>query len=155
MVLRFGKFQRKLEPGLHWIYPFGIDRVLEDNVVPTTRGLSPQSLVTSDGHSVTVAVLVTFQTSDVKKLLLEIEGAESVMIDATYGIVAAEVGKTPWDDLRTEAFAERVTKNVRRRAFRYGIEVLQVQFSDIAKCRSHRLWTDSADARGRSLPCGG
>jgi regulator of protease activity HflC (stomatin/prohibitin superfamily) len=140
VVLRLGKYHRTLEPGLHAIWPFYVERVLTDDVVPTTKGFDAQSLVTKDGVSVVVCAVVTFKTRDVKRLLLEVENAAAAMRDATYGVVGERVCDTEYADLNTSQFRDSVTKAVRRRAFDYGIEVTSVQFADLSRARSVRLW---------------
>lgn len=140
VVLRLGKFRRVLEPGLHFIIPFGVDDVLTDNVVTSTFNMTPQSLTTKDGQSVVISAVMTWAIKDVRKTLLEVEGAEDVAIDSCYGIIGQMVASRTWDEVRAPDFAEEITKAVRRRAFRYGIEVQSIQISDLSRTRSLRLW---------------
>lgn len=140
LVLRMGKKHRELEPGWHWVAPFAIEHVLAEHTVVTTTNLLPQSLTTKDGHSITLAGIVTWQVTDVSKALLEVEGRQEVILDATYGVIARHVSRTTWDELRGKDVAHEVTKEVRRKAARYGFSVESVQFSDLVRCRSIRLW---------------
>jgi len=140
VILRLGRYHRTIEPGFHFIAPLFIDRVLADTVVPTTKVLGTQSLTTQDGISVVLEAVVTYRTHDVKRLLLEVENAEAAMRDACYGVISRAVTYAQWDDLRTEAFTEQLTKAVRKRAFGFGIEVQAVQLGDLARSKSIRLW---------------
>lgn len=141
VVLRFGRFHRELGPGFHWIAPFGIEEAIYDSVVTSTTNLAQQSLTTADNHTVVVSAVITHKVHDVKTLFLEVEGKEQVMIDIAYGVVTQQVTAAKWDEIITEDFAKRVYREVRKRAFRYGVEVLNVQFSDMQRCKSLRLWT--------------
>jgi regulator of protease activity HflC (stomatin/prohibitin superfamily) len=142
-VLRYGRYHRTLEPGFHWLVPFGVEKVLQDNLIVTTSNLGPQSLTTLDGVSVVVSGVVTWKVDGfegLKTLMLEVEAHEDVMFDTAYGIIAAKVAAANFAELSTEDFANTMSIAVRRKSKRYGIEVQQVQFSDIAKCRSIRIW---------------
>src|SRR6266403_5378154 len=48
VVLRFGKFLKTVEPGLHFKLPFGIDKV---TVLPTRRQLKPAFGFLPPGHT--------------------------------------------------------------------------------------------------------
>lgn len=141
VVLRFGTYQRTIGPGYHWIIPFGVDKVLSDSCVLSTARLNPQSLTTADGTQCVVGAVITSKVRDIRKLLLDCEDKDQALIDMSFGIIAAEVVKAKWDDLHTEEFQDKVTKAVRARGFRFGLEVERVQFSDLARCRSIRLWS--------------
>ena len=88
-----------------------------------------------------MGAVITSKVSDIRKLLLECEDKDQALIDMSFGIIASEVTKVTWDELHTEEFSEKVTKAVRKRGFRFGLEVERVQFSDLSKCRSIRLWS--------------
>lgn|SRR5574342_493811 len=137
--LRLGRYRRTVGPGWYWAWPF-IETALVEDVVTCTLNLHPQSLTTSDGHTIVAQAVVTCHVSDVKKLLLEVEGKEGVLVDSAMGLIAAMVAERTWAQVVAPDFPEAVTKKVHRRALRFGIEVEAIQFSDIAKARSLRLW---------------
>ena len=141
VILRLGSYQRTIGPGYHWIIPFGVDEVFSDSCVISTARLNPQSLTTADGTQCVVGAVITSKVSDIRKLLLECEDKDQALIDMSFGIIASEVTKVTWDELHTEEFSEKVTKAVRKRGFRFGLEEERVQFSDLSKCRSIRLWS--------------
>lgn len=135
VILRFGKFHRKAEPGFHWIVPFAIEEVLRDNVVPRTTNLGSQSLTTADGKTVVVGAIITSAIRDVRKALLEVEGVDHVLRDSCFGTLATQVSKTEFALVRTEEFAEELTKVCRRGAWKYGIEIQSVKLSDLSASR--------------------
>jgi regulator of protease activity HflC (stomatin/prohibitin superfamily) len=148
IVLRLGVFHRELEPGLHWIIPFGIDHVLDDNVVPRTVALGAQSLVTNDGHTVAVSPVVTARIRDIQKALLEVEGVDHALVDSCSAAVAEHVARSTWDELRAEASAKTLLKECRQQAFRYGIEIIRVQLAEITTCRVIRLHSATGHSTG-------
>ena len=140
VVLRWGKLQRVVGPGRHWIWPFNIEHYMFVNVVPETMTVGPQSLTTKDNKSVVLSTVVTFQIEDVQKFLLDVEGGHQVIEDSTYGMVADFVMKRTWAELcALESLGNELSKAVRRRAKTYGVDILAVQPCDFTASRSIRL----------------
>src|SRR4051812_13956814 len=69
VLLRFGKFVKVLEPGIHPKWPF-IDSALEESIVPTTMRLYCQSLVTKDEKNIVVQGIIKYKVIDIQLLLL-------------------------------------------------------------------------------------
>ncbi len=139
VVLRFGKYHRTLEPGIHWAWPCGIEAVIDQQVAWNTSGLLDQSLTTRDGKQVTVSAVLTWRVKNVEKFLLEVMDQDSVLADVAIGMVAQYVLRTDWADLMKAEGLDTLSKDVRKRAFRYGMEVTGVQFANVTQSRSLRL----------------
>jgi len=138
--LRLGKFHAVLSPGLHFYFPFWLDKVLIENVVTETRKVRPQSLTTKDGKAVVISAVVTFRIKDVRTFLLDIEGRNNVVEDCTYGPIANFIMKRQWDELvAMDSLDNELTKVVRRQASKYGIDIIAIQLVDFTLCRSVRL----------------
>lgn len=151
VLLRLGRFQREVGPGFHWLFPFNVDKVLCDNVVPRTVGLGAQALVTKDGKPVAVTAVVTASIRNVQKALLEVEGVDHALVDSCMAAVGAYVAATTWDELRTSESLPALTKACRAQAFRYGVEVHRVQLADLSPARTVRLLMPA----GASAPVAG
>ena len=139
VVLRLGCFRRLLSPGLHWVRPLGIDQVLIQCIAWNTTALHDQALVTADHHQVSVSGIITWRVNNVRKFLLDVTDQDSVLADVTYGSIAVHVRSCTWEQLTDAEYAERLSKEVRKRAFTYGIEVKQVQFANVTKSKAIRL----------------
>lgn len=139
VVLRLGVFRRELAPGFHWVMPFGIDRVIADNVVPRTLNLAAQSLTTSDGSQIVIGVIVTARIHDIQKALLEVETVDEALQDSCYAEIARVVHEHTWEELQADSINDALLKACRKRAFTYGVEILRAQVSDLARCKSLRL----------------
>lgn len=141
VVLRLGKFHRTLAPGWHWLIPLRVEEVLTEYVTPRTTNLPVQTLTTADNVQVSVAALVTWEVSDIRKLLLEAAEHQEAMLDTSLGVVATSVMAVRWADLSSEEFARTLRSDVKKRARRYGIKVLDVQLTDLMRTRTVRLLT--------------
>lgn len=143
VLLRFGKFRRVVEPGVCWFWPFRIDILMTHPVMTDTQQLSEQSLTTKDGVSIVISGVITYTVSDVRLLILSVQGAREALIDSSMGIIGARVAQSTWDDVAGEGFSSSVEREIRRRAKKYGIDVDQLQFVDLTKSRSLRVWNST------------
>ena len=140
VVLRLGKYNRTVHAGLHWKIPF-MDRILADNIVPATKNLSPQSLVTIDGKVMVVSAVITYGIKDVEKFLLTIEGADAVIVNSAYGIISTAVQASTWEEIAKPEFSEILYREIRKKAHKWGVDVVDVSLSDLVPARSYRLWS--------------
>lgn len=139
VVLRFGRYSRTLSPGLHWVAPLYIEQVLTASVVPDTRDLRSQQLTTLDGVSVTLGVVLLFSVTDVKRFLLDVEDADTVILNATKGAIAGLVSSNTYDDLVSFDVAQEIANDVRDSALRFGINIEEVGISDFCRCKAYRI----------------
>ena len=142
-LLRFGKFKRKLGPGLHWQFPFGVDHAPACSIVLEALSTDPQSLTTKDDVGVVLSAVVTFRTSDIELRILEVEDAISALSLASSASISRYATSHTWQELLVMA-GDTATDNpiaidLRRRAKRYGIQVHNLQLRDFTKSRSYRL----------------
>lgn len=142
LVLRLGKLHRHLHCGWHAIIPFGIERVLDEHIVPAVRVLENESATTSDGKSIGFRAVVTYRVRDIEKVLLEVEDGNHAVIDACAGEVARVLRESSWEEIKAPEFLDKVTTAARKRGFRYGVEIMSIQFTGLALCRSIRLMGD-------------
>ena len=152
VVLRLGKYHKILEPGWHFLIPCYIDKALPATVVTNTTKLGSQSLTTKDDKSVVLAAVVTWEVRDIKKYLLSVEGDKEAMEDTAYGSIATYVLSHNWSELITQTAMDEITATVRKKAFKYGIEIQLVQFSDLVVTESYKVWNHHSGFGPPGLP---
>src|SRR5205823_4463673 len=111
VVLRFGKFLKTVEPGLHFKLPFGIDEV---TVVPTRRQLKlefgfttpgytnpdqppkeaeeERSMVTGDLNAALVEWVVQYRIDDPKQFLFDVRNPAQTLRDLSEAAMRAAEG---------------------------------------------------------------
>jgi regulator of protease activity HflC (stomatin/prohibitin superfamily) len=136
IILRLGKFNRVMGPGLHFLVPFGVDRTIEVTTVTKTADLYPAFLTIKDGTTVSASVIIRYNIRDVKKALLEVDHVMDAIKDAVNGHVSRLVRMSTWDELSSAEFAENLPKECRKRAWRYGIEIEDVILNDLCRTRA-------------------
>lgn len=138
VVLRLGKYQRTVGPGLVWKWPV-IDTVFLANTVITTMRLLPQSLTTKDDVGVVIAAMVRYQITDVKPFVCEVYDQKDVLADISMGSIRRAVLKLTYKELVEGDPEATVTKLVRDSVNKFGFKIYQVTFLDLARVRSLRL----------------
>lgn len=141
VVLRFGRFKKVFEPGVHFVWPV-IERVISENVVPKVYDLNAQSLTTADGVSVVVSGIVTARVHDVRRSVLEVDGVLDAIKNSSVAEIARAVKKATWSELSSVDFDESLTAACRKKGFKWGMEIMEVQLSDMSKSRTVRLFHD-------------
>ena len=140
VLLRLGRFVRVLEPGLTWVFPFGIDHVLFESVVPRTHSLPDQSCTTQDGRQVGFQSVITYRVRDINTALLEVDHSEDAIKDSCTGTICHVLSQCTWDEIfKDSGVLDKVLLQCRKRGFKYGIEILSVQFATISLVRTLRL----------------
>jgi len=141
VVIRLGKYHRTLEEGWHFMAPFGIESVIKDTVVRRTAYLSVQSLTSQDGKAVNLSPIVIYKIRNIRRWELEVDDASDAMRDITYGLNDQLCAETPWAEVYTDKYAEKLTQLVKKEGTDWGAFVIKVKFSDRAQSRSMRIWT--------------
>ena len=142
VLLRFGKFKKVLEPGLHFKIPM-FDEVIDQHVVVTTLSLDAQSLYTKDKQNIVVKGLIKYKISDVKTFLLEVYDAQDALSDMSQSIIKNVIMSMTLEECTDTELDNTLTKKVRVESRKWGVEVQQVTLTDLAPIRSIRLINDN------------
>jgi regulator of protease activity HflC (stomatin/prohibitin superfamily) len=141
VVLRFGRYNREITPGLNWKIPLA-DNAIITSTVTTTMALRPQTLTTKDDLTIVLSAIVKYHISDVRAYLLDIWDSADVLNDLTLGAIREIIASVNYEDLSGSLIEEEVLKTIKDEASRYGVDIHKVTFSDLGKVRSLRLITN-------------
>lgn len=141
-VLRFGKYHRSAEPGIHWKIPF-VDVPLELTACVTTVRLPTQYLTTKDDVQVALAAIVKYEVKDVRPYITGIFDQHDVLCDVTMGAIRKHTAETEYAELVANPPEAKVATAVRRAANRYGFEIHDVTFTSFTKARPLMLISQS------------
>lgn len=141
VLLLFGKQDRELQPGFHWIWPFGVHAVFTDNVVPRATRLKEQSLTTSDDENIVITPVIEWRIKEIALATLEVEDLDTSLDAAASGVIGDAVASEAWDEIQTDAFLEQVTAQIQDKTKDWGVLIISVSFADCCPATSYRLWT--------------
>jgi regulator of protease activity HflC (stomatin/prohibitin superfamily) len=137
---RLGKFVKVVEPGLTFIIPLGIDHVYFETVVPRTHSLEDQSCTTTDGKQIGFQAVLTYSIRDIEAAILSVNHHEDALKDSCTGAICHTLSEYTWDSIvKNEEVLDKVTANCRKKAEKYGIKLISVQFATMSLVRTIRL----------------
>lgn len=137
-VLRFGKYHRTLEAGIHWKWPV-VEEVIEIDTCVTTIRLPPQTLTTKDGVTVVVSSIIKYQVKDLKPYICDIFDQHDVLGDVSMGAIRQAIHTVSYEELINTPPEPIVLEAIRKEVNQYGFKIHRVTFIDIGKIRSFRL----------------
>jgi modulator of FtsH protease HflK len=155
VVLRFGKFLKTVEPGLHFKFPFGIDEV---SILPTRRQLKlefgfltagftnpdqapreaeeEKSMVTGDLNAALVEWVVQYRIDDPKQYLFDVRNPGQTLRDLSEAAMREVIGDRTVDEVITigrqdiEIAALAKMQELSKR-YTLGVRVDQVQLKNV------------------------
>ncbi len=155
VVLRFGKFLKTVEPGLHFKLPLGIDKV---TVLPTRRQLKlefgfftpnytnpdqvgaaqaeEKSMVTGDLNAALVEWVVQYRIDDPKQYLFDVRNPGQTLRDLSEAAMREIIGDRTVDEVITigrQDIEVSALSRMQELAQRYklGVRVDQVQLKNV------------------------
>jgi len=154
VVLRFGKFTKSTNPGLHFKIPFGVDRVLKVatqrqlkqefgfrtlsvDIRSTKRENQEESLMlTGDLNSALVEWVVQYRVVDPEKYLFRVRNVTDTLRDISEAVMRSVVGDRTVNEVLTvgrQEISDLVQLNIQRLLDEYetGIAVEQVVLQNV------------------------
>ena len=147
ILLRLGRFKKVLKPGFYWKIPFA-DHIMTHHIVWQTMNLHPQSLTTKDGKGIVLKGIIKFRVFDIKKFLLEVWDSTDAIGDMCMGIIRDEAMNHKWLEIissenKDSKFDKVISKEAKKEAKRWGIEIDTITMIDMAEITSIRLFNET------------
>lgn len=134
VVERLGKFHGILEPGLHFLLPLGIDKVVakattKEKVLDTP----PQSVITSDNVPITIDAVVYHKTFDPMLYAYGAANPVEALANLTATTLRNIVGELTLDGALTsrDSINAKMTESIDRATDEWGIKVTRVEIRNI------------------------
>lgn len=132
VVLRLGKYERIVDPGLNW-RPRFIDEVTPVNVQAIRSLRASGLMLTKDENVVTVEMGVQYRVSDPYKYLYRVTDADDSLRQATDSALRAVIGDSLMDSILTsgrQAIRQETEKTLNQIIDKYdmGLAVVDVNF---------------------------
>lgn len=129
VLFRGGKFVRVLKPGVHFKIPF-VDDYHQENVKGDTMNISPVSITTLDGKTISVGCEFDFIITDIKQALVETNDWRSNLHDICMGILSDHLEDCNWEDIKKKTIKNQISKRIEKRALEMGVTVGNFNFTD-------------------------
>lgn len=132
VVLRFGKFDRMLDPGRHQ-FNVAVEKVMIVPLKIACIDVQPQMVMTKDNLTVTIDAVCFYRVLDATKVLFEVQNYQQALSNLVQVTMRTVVGE---NDL-SEIFAQRprlnarITELIDAATGPWGIEVSQVELKEV------------------------
>jgi modulator of FtsH protease HflK len=130
VVLRFGKFDRVLEPGPSLKLPWPIESVIKVQATQISSFTETVPVLTRDENIVQVEINVQYRISDPKLALFGTRNAQAVLEEATLSSVREQVGRSDLDTVlgARDALAVAARESLQRslKAYQTGLLVTEL-----------------------------
>lgn len=132
VVLRFGKLDHIVQPGLNW-KPTFIDTVIPVNVEQVKELRTSGSMLTRDENMVIVEMTVQYRVAEPAKYLFSVTNANDSLSQATDSALRYVIGNMNMDEILTtgrSVVRERTWKAIEQiiKPYDMGVQILDVNF---------------------------
>ncbi|MEM0357289.1 MAG: SPFH domain-containing protein [Candidatus Bathyarchaeia archaeon] len=132
IILRFGKFQRLVGPGLFFKWPFFESFLKQDKRI-VALDVPRQEVMTKDNISVSIDAVVFARVVNTKDSLINIRNLWDSVMKHAQATMRDVVGSIELDDLlaHREEIANRIEKVVEEETQNWGVEIISVKLQNI------------------------
>ena len=106
VVMRFGRYEQTLQPGLNFVFPTPIDRVIIVNVGQVRSITHKASMLTQDENIVDVEVAVQWRINEPADFIFNVKEPALTLRQVTESAVRAVIGQSQLDYVLTEGRSE-------------------------------------------------
>ena len=106
VVMRFGRYEKTLQPGLNFVFPSFIDKVVTVNVGQVRSITHKASMLTQDENIVDVEVAVQWRINDPAEFIFNVKDPALTLRQVTESAVRAVIGQSELDYVLTEGRSE-------------------------------------------------
>lgn len=130
VVLRFGQFDRVMQPGPHFKLPWPLERVIKVNATQIKTYSETVPVLTRDENIVSVEINVQYRIGDAQLYLFGTRNADEVLKEATLSAVREQVGRSDLDTVLSARSALSVSSKQRLQAameaYRTGLLITEL-----------------------------
>lgn len=132
IVLRLGKFQRLVGPGLFFKWPWAETFLKQDKRI-ITLDVSRQEVMTKDNISVAIDAVVFMKVVKTKDSLVNIQNVWNSVMKHAQTTMRDVVGNVELDDLlaRRDEIANRIAGIVERETQEWGVDIISVNLQTV------------------------
>src|SRR5438874_12718516 len=133
VVFRLGRLIALKGPGLFFIIPFGVDRLVKIDLRTITLEVPPQEVITSDNVTAKVNAVIYFQVVDARRAVVQVLNYINASSQIAQTTLRAVLGQSTLDELLAER--DRINQNLQKiideQTAPWGIKVSTVEIKDV------------------------
>ena len=131
VVLRFGRYTATTEQGLHWHWPYPIERVANVNVAKNDSIDDKTRMLTADENLVDITIAVQFLRADPLEFLFNVRDPESTLKEVSESAIREAIGRSTLDFVLgagRQEIVERTRGTIQKvlDGYQTGIQIISV-----------------------------
>ena len=133
VVFRLGRLIPLRSPGLNFIIPFGIDRLVKMDMRVITLEVPPQEIITNDNVTAKVNAVIYFQVVDARKAVTQVLNYINATSQIAQTTLRAALGQATLDELlaNRDKINQNLQKIIDEQTEPWGIKVAVVEIKDV------------------------
>ncbi len=133
VVFRLGRLIALKGPGLFFIIPFGVDRLVKIDLRVITLEVPPQEVITNDNVTAKVNAVIYFQVVDAQRAVTQVLNYINATSQIAQTTLRAALGQATLDDLlaNREKINQNLQKLIDEQTEPWGIKVAVVEIKDV------------------------
>jgi regulator of protease activity HflC (stomatin/prohibitin superfamily) len=133
VVFRLGRLIPLKGPGLFFIIPFGIDRLVKIDLRVITLEVPPQEVITNDNVTAKVNAVIYFQVVDAQRAVTQVLNFINATSQIAQTTLRAALGQATLDELlaNREKINQNLQKIIDEQTEPWGIKVAVVEIKDV------------------------
>jgi regulator of protease activity HflC (stomatin/prohibitin superfamily) len=133
VVFRLGRLIPLKGPGLFFIIPFGIDRLVKIDQRTITLEVPPQEIITNDNVTAKVNAVIYFQVVDAQRAVVQVLNFINATSQIAQTTLRAVLGQSTLDELlgQREKINQTLQKIIDEQTEPWGIKVAVVEIKDV------------------------
>jgi regulator of protease activity HflC (stomatin/prohibitin superfamily) len=133
VVFRLGRLIGLRGPGLFFIIPFGVDRLVKIDLRVITLEVPPQEVITNDNVTAKVNAVIYFQVIDARKAVTQVLNYINATSQISQTTLRAALGQATLDELlaNREKINQNLQKIIDEQTEPWGIKVAVVEIKDV------------------------
>ena len=133
VVFRLGRLIALRGPGLFFIIPFGVDRLVKIDLRVITLEVPPQEVITNDNVTAKVNAVIYFQVIDARKAVTQVLNYINATSQIAQTTLRAALGQATLDELlaNREKINQNLQKIIDEQTEPWGIKVAVVEIKDV------------------------
>jgi regulator of protease activity HflC (stomatin/prohibitin superfamily) len=133
VVFRLGRLIALKGPGLFFIIPFGVDRLVKIDLRVITLEVPPQEVITNDNVTAKVNAVIYFQVIDAQKAVTQVLNYINATSQIAQTTLRAALGQATLDELlaNREKINQSLQKIIDEQTEPWGIKVAVVEIKDV------------------------
>jgi regulator of protease activity HflC (stomatin/prohibitin superfamily) len=133
VVFRLGRLIGLKGPGLFFIIPFGVDRLVKIDLRVITLEVPPQEIISKDNVTAKVNAVIYFQVVDARRAVVQVLNYINASSQIAQTTLRAVLGQSTLDELLAER--DRINQNLQKiideQTEPWGIKVSTVEIKDV------------------------